>query len=63
MPYYRLANVPRTTHFAWIDECVKRGVYLLGYHNHFLSTAHTEADIGRTLDVADAAFGAIGKQA
>ena len=63
MPYYRLANVPRTTHFAWIDECVKRGVYLLGYHNHFLSTAHTQADIGRTLDVADAAFGAIGKQA
>ena len=63
MPYYRLANVPRTIHFAWIDECVKRGVYLLGYHNHFLSTAHTEADIKHTLDVADAAFGAVEKPA
>ena len=63
MPYYRLANVPRTTHFAWIDECVKRGIYLLGYHNHFLSTAHTEADIERALDVADAAFVAVGEPA
>ena len=63
MPYYRLANVPRTAHFAWIDECVKRGIYLLGYHNHFLSTAHTEADIERALDVADAAFVAVGEPA
>ncbi|MCY3640625.1 MAG: aminotransferase class III-fold pyridoxal phosphate-dependent enzyme, partial [Gammaproteobacteria bacterium] len=60
MPYYRLANVSRRTHFAWIDECVKRGVYLLGYHNHFLSTAHTESDLQRTWEVADAAFEALG---
>ena len=60
MPYYRLANVDRKTHFAWVDECVKWGVYLLGYHNHFVSTAHTEADLQRTCAVADAAFTALG---
>ena len=59
MPYYRLADVPRAVHFAWIDECVKRGAYLLGYHNHFLSTAHAEEDLQRTWDIADAAFGAV----
>ena len=59
MPYYRLADVPRAVHFAWIDECVKRGAYLLGYHNHFLSTAHAPEDLQRTWDIADAAFGAV----
>lgn len=59
MPYYRLADADRATHFAWIDECVKRGVYLLGFHNHFLSLAHTEADLQRTWDAADAAFKAL----
>ena len=59
MPYYRLAALPRAVHFAWIDECVKRGAYLLGYHNHFLSTAHAQEDLQRTWDVADAAFGAV----
>ena len=63
MPYYRLANVDRATHFAWIDECVRRGAYLLGYHNHFLSAAHDKADVQRTCEIADAAFGAIASQA
>ena len=62
MPYYRLADVDRNTHFAWIDECVKRGVYLLGFHNHFLSLAHTDADLQRTWDAADAAFKALGER-
>ena len=59
MPYYRLADVPMDTHFAWIDECVRRGVYLLGYHNHFVSTAHTDQDIAQACDVADEAFAAL----
>ncbi len=45
MPYYRLDGVDRKTHFSWIDECVKRGVYMLGWHNHFISTAHTDEDL------------------
>jgi glutamate-1-semialdehyde 2,1-aminomutase len=63
MPYYRLANVSTETHFAWIDECVKRGIYLLGYHNHFVSTAHTDADLARTFDVANDAFIGLGDAA
>ncbi len=60
MPYYRLTDVSRKAHFAWIDECVKRGVYLLGYHNHFVSTAHNDEDLKLTLDIVDAAFTALG---
>ena len=59
MPYYRLANVGSRVHQAWIDECVKRGHYLLGFHNHFLSLAHTEADLQQTWEAADAAFKAL----
>jgi glutamate-1-semialdehyde 2,1-aminomutase len=60
MPYLRLSNVPRKAHIAWIDECVKRGVYMLGYHNHFISTAHTEDDLTRALEIVDDAFTALG---
>lgn len=60
MPYYRLGNVDTKIHRAWIDECVKRGVYLLAYHNHFLSTAHTDADLQRTFEIVDDAFTALG---
>ena len=59
MPYYRLANVDMKAHFAWIDECVKRGVYLLGFHNHFLSTAHTDEDLELTWSRAGDAFEAV----
>ena len=45
MPYYRLEGVSFETHIKWIDECVKRGVYMLAYHNHFVSLAHSEEDI------------------
>lgn len=60
MPYYRLSNVNTEGHFTWIDECVKRGVYMLGYHNHFVSTEHSDADIERICEVATEAFRALG---
>ena len=63
MPYLRLADVSREAHFTWIDECVRRGAYLLGFHNHFLSAAHTDADVQRTCVIADAAFKALGDTA
>ena len=63
MPYYRLAGVPFRRHAQWVDECLKRGVYLLGFHNHFLSLAHTEADLAHTWEAAHAAFKALGKPA
>ena len=43
--------------------CVRRGVYLHPYHNWFLSAAHTEADIGRTLEVTDQAFAEVRRSA
>jgi len=60
MPYYRLANVNGKTHQMWVDKCVQRGVYLLSYHNHFVSTAHTDADLQRTFEIVDDAFTALG---
>ena len=33
--------------------CAARGVYVHPHHNWFLSTAHSEADIRRTLEVTD----------
>lgn len=59
MPYLRLDGVSTATHFAWIDECVKRGVYFLGYHNHFVSTAHTAEDLQHTFEIANEAFGVL----
>ncbi len=72
MPYLRIANeaVPpvftegfsglhKGLHADWISECVQRGAYFLDYHNHFISTAHSEADLQRTWDIADDAFAAV----
>ena len=41
---------------AFCAACAACGVYLHPHHNWFLSAAHTEEDILRTLDVTDAAF-------
>lgn len=43
-------------HQRWIAECVRRGAYFSSHHNHFINAALTEADIARTLDIADEAF-------
>ena len=57
MPYLRITNDDdMTLHFDWIARCVERGVYFLPYHNHFISTAHTDADIEETLGIANDAF-------
>lgn len=43
-------------------EAAKRGIYLHPRHNWFLSAAHTEEDIRRTLEVTNEAFAAVRKQ-
>jgi len=43
-------------------EAAKRGVYLHPRHNWFLSAAHTEEDIRRTLEVTDETFGLVRKK-
>ncbi|MBP2703676.1 aminotransferase class III-fold pyridoxal phosphate-dependent enzyme [Microbispora sp. RL4-1S] len=42
---------------AWAAACLDEGVYLHGWHNWFLSTAHTDEEIDRALQGTDAAFG------
>ncbi|HDP26245.1 MAG TPA: aminotransferase class III-fold pyridoxal phosphate-dependent enzyme [Deltaproteobacteria bacterium] len=37
-------------------QCALRGVFFHPHHNWFLSTAHTEKDIHKTLNVTDTAF-------
>jgi glutamate-1-semialdehyde 2,1-aminomutase len=39
----------------------ERGVYFHPHHNWFVSAAHTEADIDRTLEVADEAFAIVAR--
>jgi len=60
MPYYANGGEGGfKRHHRWITECVRRGAYLLSYHNNFVSTAHTEEDIRRTCEIADEAFAAL----
>ncbi len=60
MPYLRIVGDEGFGfHARWIAECIRRGAYLLSYHNNFVCTAHTDSDIKRTCDIADAAFNAL----
>ena len=60
MPYYRIdGDGGYEFHSRWVAECVRRGVYLLPYHNHFVSVAHGDDDLKRTWDIADQAFAAL----
>lgn len=57
MPYLRITNGDdMTLHNDWIARCVERGAYFLPYHNHFISAAHTDADLEETLGIANDAF-------
>ncbi|WP_066368366.1 aminotransferase class III-fold pyridoxal phosphate-dependent enzyme [Herbidospora mongoliensis] len=42
----------------WAAACLAEGVYVHPWHNWFLSTAHTDAEIDRALEGTDAAFAA-----
>ncbi len=43
-------------------ECARNGVYLAPRHNWFISAAHTEEDVDRTLEVTELAFAAVRRQ-
>jgi glutamate-1-semialdehyde 2,1-aminomutase len=47
---------------AFCAYCARHGIYLAPRHNWFISTAHSEEDIQRTLDVTDRAFKAVREQ-
>jgi len=44
------------------QECYQRGVFFHPFHNWFISAAHTEEDIKKTLEVTDAAFKLVKEQ-
>jgi glutamate-1-semialdehyde 2,1-aminomutase len=50
------ANLQLPRAMTFTSEAAKRGVYLHPTHNWFLSTAHSDEDIERTLAVTDVAF-------
>jgi len=63
MPYLRLTNDPSLMlHQDWCAECTKRGAYFTSHHNWFLSTAHSDDVIKKTLEIADDAFVALRKK-
>ena len=61
MPYFRLNNVDIKVHNSWIDECLKRGLYMVNYHNHFISATHDEEDLKNILEIASDSFSALSK--
>ena len=55
--YLRIADDPSLKlHQEWIAECVKRGVFFTGHHNHFINAALSNADIDETIEIAGEAF-------
>jgi len=60
MAYYRLTDDPTLMlHQRWCGEATKRGAYFTSHHNWFVSAAHTNEDVEKTLKIADEAFKAI----
>ncbi|MFH1982494.1 MAG: aminotransferase class III-fold pyridoxal phosphate-dependent enzyme [Pseudomonadota bacterium] len=60
MPYLRITNDPSLMlHQDWCGECTKRGAFFTSHHNWFVSTAHSEEDIRKTLDIVEDAFSAV----
>ncbi|MGD2269674.1 MAG: aminotransferase class III-fold pyridoxal phosphate-dependent enzyme [Desulfobacterales bacterium] len=57
MPYLRITNdESMRLHQNWCAECTKRGAYFTSHHNWFLSAAHNDKDIQRTLEIVHEAF-------
>lgn len=57
MPYIRLENDPSTVlHQQWTAEMVKRGVMIHNHHNLFVNCSLTDADVTKTLEIADEAY-------
>ena len=60
--YLRLADDDSLMlHQRWVAECVKRGIFITSHHNHFICAALTEADIERSVEIAEDAFHALKK--
>lgn len=56
MPFFKFPKEEAQIKLAFYAETIKRGVYFAPDHVWFLSAAHTDGDIDRTLDVSAAAL-------
>jgi glutamate-1-semialdehyde 2,1-aminomutase len=60
MPYLRLTDDPSLMlHQRFCSECTRRGAYFTSHHNWFMSCAHAQEDLDRTLAIVDDAFAAL----
>jgi glutamate-1-semialdehyde 2,1-aminomutase len=60
LPFMSFCDDPgQSLNRTFCAAAAERGVYFHPHHNWFLSSAHTEADIDRTLAVADEAFAVV----
>lgn len=54
MPYLRITDDPSLMlHQRFCGESTRRGAFFTSHHNWFISTAHSDDDIQRTLDIVD----------
>lgn len=61
--YLRIANDDSLfIHQDWVQECVKRGVFITNHHNHFINASLSDEDIQFTIDVAEDAFNTVKKR-
>jgi glutamate-1-semialdehyde 2,1-aminomutase len=62
MPYMRLTDDPSLMlHQRFCAACTERGAYFTSHHNWFMSVAHTDEDLARTLEIVDDAFAALAR--
>ncbi len=62
MPYLRLTDDPSLMlHQRFCSEAARRGAYMTSHHNWFMSCAHTQEDLDRSLEIVDDAFAALEK--
>ena len=61
--YLRTANDDSLfLHQDWVQECVRRGIFITNHHNHFINAALTDEDINRSIEIAEDAFKAVKKK-
>lgn len=61
--YLRVANDDSLLlHQDWVQECVRRGMFITNHHNHFICAAHSDEDIDKSIEIAEDAFKAVKKK-
>lgn len=61
--YLRIANDDSLfIHQDWVQECVRRGIFITSHHNHFINASLSDEDINRTIEVAEEAFKIVKKR-